>query len=221
VTSDASLHSVFTSTYGSLSVGVGSLGTAASFTAGVYSFTRVHDNSAGASSAADLHATLASTFGSDAVTDNLFMDGSASVKFTVKNAGNSNTFGWANTASTVNGGNFSSILSDTTPGATATVPGLSSSFQFALNSSGTYWGSNAPSNSDTRDHLLTWFVQGDGRNFFVVAWDDLANGGDGDFNDWIGEVQVVPLPTAAWAGISSLAGAASLGVIRRRRLRQA
>jgi hypothetical protein len=216
---EPSLYSIFSSNYGAPGVTQATFegtGSQAAFTFGAYTFTRVNDS--GGSTPTDIHALVAPS-----TNDERFMDGSTDVKFTVKHAGNSNTMGWADQTggvTAISAGNFTSILGDTTPGASATVT-LSTDFQLALRSSGTYWGSNSGTNSDTSDHLMTGFVTGAGRTFFVIAWEDLPIGGgaDRDYNDWVGELQVVPLPPAAWAGISSLVGVAGFGVIRRRRLR--
>lgn len=207
------LYSIFETNYGS---GSGSAG----FYAGAvttfdgYTFTRVNDT--GGSTPTDIHSLVA-----PATNDDRFMDGTTDVTFTVKYAGNSNTLGWADQTggvTAIGAGNFTSILGDTTPGASTTVT-LSSDFQLALRSSGTYWGSNTATNTDSSDHLVTWFVTGVGRPFFVIAWEDITTGSsDHDYQDWVGELQVVPLPAGAWAGISALVGVAGLGYIRRRRM---
>ena len=178
---------------------------------GSYTFTRVLDTG-GTSGPTDLHALTA-----PGTNDSFFHDGTTQVKFTVKYAGNSNTLGWVDG----NGDpatNFQTLLGDGTPGSTTTVPHLSSNFQLALDSNGTYWSSDA-SKQGGDDHMVTFFVQGFGRSFYVIGWEDLPLGGaDKDYNDWVGEIQAVPLPPAAWAGVSTLAGIAGFGYIRRRKL---
>ncbi|MEX2218912.1 MAG: hypothetical protein WD749_09150 [Phycisphaerales bacterium] len=44
-------------------------------------------------------------------------------------------------------------------------------------------------------------------------------GQNGEDSGWIGDGVVIPLPPAAWAGLSGLAGVGAIGVIRRRRTR--
>lgn len=54
-------------------------------------------------------------------------------------------------------------------------------------------------------------------NDFILAWEDLAGGGDRDFQDFVAVVQdvtPVPLPTAVWLFASGLIGL--VGVARRR-----
>jgi hypothetical protein len=56
-------------------------------------------------------------------------------------------------------------------------------------------------------------------NAFILAWEDLAGGGDRDYQDFVAVVQdmkpsPVPLPTAIWLLASGLVGLT--GVARRR-----
>ncbi len=214
---EPSLYSIFVTEYGAAGSSQAMFEgmPAASHTFGAYTFTRVNDSGGGTPT--NIHSLVWPS-----TNDDRFMDGTTDVTFTVKYAGNSNTLGWADQTggvTAIGAGNFTTILGDTTPGASTTVT-LSSDFQLALRSSGTYWGSNTGTNSDSSDHLMTWFVTGAGRTFFVIGWEDLPIGGgsDRDYNDWVGELQVVPLPAGAWAGISALVGVAGLGYIRRRRM---
>lgn len=216
---EPNLHAVFTSAYGTLSVAnIGALSSASSFTAGPagplqYTFTRIHDfGMANDNTPTDLHSPYGGT-----TTDQRFADGLADVRFLVKYAGNNNRLGFSNTsnASLVDG-DVSDILGSTI-GSSAQVT-LSSNFQLTLkinSQSNNYWGSNTDTGSN--DHFVTWQVVGQGRTFWVVGVEDL-NLGDADYNDWVGEFSVIPLPPAAWAGLSTLAGIGLLGAARRRRL---
>lgn len=220
--SEPNLTSIFTTTYGSLTNTTTSnpltqaeLSAGASFTSSLgYSFTRVHDNGYGTPT--DLHSNY-STLGTP-TTDERFSDGTTQVSFTVKYAGLSNHFGYSDTTGSVTSGNYTDIIGNS---GSATVT-LSSNFQFALdigNGHSSFWGSDTGQNTDSYDHFVTWYVQGNGRSFWVIGVEDLSHSSsDLDYNDWVGEVQVVPLPPGAWAGISSLAGVAGVGLIRRRRI---
>ena len=50
------------------------------------------------------------------------------------------------------------------------------------------WSSNSADNSDGRDHMVTWAVD-EAAGIYAVAFEDLPNGGDQDFNDLILEVR--------------------------------
>lgn len=98
-------------------------------------------------------------------------------------------------------------------------------FYLGTQSNGTFF-SNTGLNWDGRDHLFAY--QGNGATFlsgplqgsifrpddFILAWEDLAGGGDRDYQDFVAIVQditPVPLPTAVWllgSGLIALAGVA-------------
>lgn len=72
-------------------------------------------------------------------------------------------------------------------------------FLWALDPSGApMWTSLPGQNSDLLDHMVTWLVTGvDGNSrgrSYVIAWEDLRNGGDRDFNDLVVEVNIAPVP---------------------------
>ena len=62
------------------------------------------------------------------------------------------------------------------------------------------WTSLPSQNSDGLDHMVTWLITGsDGKpnNLVgnrVIAWEDLSNLGDQDYNDLVVEVNVAPIP---------------------------
>jgi hypothetical protein len=107
-----------------------------------------------------------------------------------------------------------------------------SAFGFYLGTlaQGTFF-SNTTLNSDGVDHLYAYrgtgtpFLSGPlaGEVFsmqdYLLAWEDLAGGGDRDYQDFaaiVEDVKPVPLPTAVWLLASGLIGLA--GVARRRSL---
>ena len=203
---EPSLNAIFASHYGALSGG--DMNSAGFTTALGYTFTRVHDYGVGAGPT-NLHFTYAG-----ATSDARLQDGTAQISFLVKHAGNNNRIGWTNQTGAPTGAGYTDIIGSTGNAATT----LSSNFQLVMNVNGAnsqYWGSDDLANGG-QDHFVTWFVQGNGRKFWVIGAEDL-NLGDADYNDWVAELSVVPLPPAAWAGLSTLAGVAGVGYIRRRR----
>ena len=67
------------------------------------------------------------------------------------------------------------------------------------------------------DQMLAYFVNGIGGSDFILAWEDLANGGDGGYNDMVvgvHDVAAVPVPAAIWLFGSALMGL--VGVSRRK-----
>jgi hypothetical protein len=215
---EQSLFSIITAEYGApqaISNAQFNAGAIQSFlTEDGYSFVRLHDNGF-ANGPTNLHNayTVASQ-----TTDRRLSDGISQVKFLVKHAGYTNHLGWTeNGASAVTGYDYiigsSGSESET----------LSADFQLSLHVNGenggtTYFGSDYAVNGN-QDQFVTWYVEGNGRKFWLVAAEDIGinNGGDGDYNDWVGELSVIPLPPAAWAGLSTLAGVGLIGFIRRRR----
>lgn len=100
-------------------------------------------------------------------------------------------------------------------------------FYLSTQSNGTFFSQTAR-NADGGDHMYAY--QGTGTPFlsgplsgeifttqdYILAWEDLAGGGDRDYQDFVAVVQditPVPLPTAVWLMISGLVGLA--GVSRR------
>jgi hypothetical protein len=101
-------------------------------------------------------------------------------------------------------------------------------FYLATASNGTFF-SDTTRNVDGVDHLYAYggtgatFLSGplSGTVFsatdFILAWEDLAGGGDRDYQDFMviaQDIAPVPLPTAVWLLASALVGLA--GVSRRR-----
>lgn len=92
------------------------------------------------------------------------------------------------------------------------------------------FSSDADENRDGRDHLITYLVSGEGvaSPTYMLFWEDkTGRGSDWDFNDLVvrleteaggvgpgGEPVAVPVPAAAWMGLTGLLG---LGAVRKAR----
>ena len=109
---------------------------------------------------------------------------------------------------------------------TFTVAQSGSPFRFGLDPSGSPLLSSDPSDNlfcgwpcaDAKDHMVSWLIT-DGlyAGDYVIAWEDLKNLGDRDYNDLVVRVSgvaVVPVPAAAWLFGSGLLALAT--VLRRR-----
>jgi hypothetical protein len=97
-------------------------------------------------------------------------------------------------------------------------------FYLGAGNEGTFF-SNTALNEDGVDHMYAYGGTGAGNvggdvfdvNSFILAWEDLRNGGDGDYQDFVAivhDITPVPLPAALWLLGSGLAG---LTGVRRRR----
>lgn len=101
-----------------------------------------------------------------------------------------------------------------------------SPFRFGLDPSGSPLLSSDPSDNifcdlpctDSQDHMVSWLItSGQYKGDYVLAWEDLKNLGDHDYNDLVVRVSgvaIVPVPAAVWLFGSGLLGFAA--VIRRR-----
>lgn len=86
-------------------------------------------------------------------------------------------------------------------------------------------------NADGRDHLVSYKVSGLGGadDTYLLFWEDTgARRSDFDYNDLVvelraaaGEPLLIPLPAAAWTGLSGLAGLGLFGGVKRFRRRGA
>jgi hypothetical protein len=133
------------------------------------------------------------------------------------------------------GGTFMSLFSVTGNGINLGAPSVNFdsgevNFVWALNPSGApLWTSLPSQNSDSLDHMMTWkIIEPDGNSAaslannnlqkkYVIAWEDLPDGGDQDYNDLVVEVTLegiaadtpVPIPAAILllgSGLLALAG---------------
>jgi hypothetical protein len=165
-------------------------------------------------------------------TDQVWQDGTVYVSLAAKYAGNSQAMGWKSGST---GGSYSNIFNgliiDPTGVVTSPVPNSftaapGSDFRLVRSAAGD--GTGDPHDSrvsentaDSLDHMISYEILGlhNGRRTYLLFFEDVNGGGDRDFNDLSMELSViVPLPPAAWGGISSLACVAGFGFIRRRRL---
>jgi len=87
-------------------------------------------------------------------------------------------------------------------------------------------------NGDGRDHLVSYSVSGltgaPNTNTFLLFWEDAPNRrGDFDYNDLVvevkaaGEALLIPLPAAAWSGLTGLLGLGLVSGLRKARRRLA
>lgn len=92
-----------------------------------------------------------------------------------------------------------------------TIADSGSPFRFGLDPSGSPLFSSDPNDNvfcgwhsctSPKDHMVSWLVtNGQYAGDYVIAWEDLKNLGDRDYNDLIVRVSgisVVPVPAAAW-----------------------
>lgn len=171
----------------------------------------------------------------DSIDQNWRNDGRIMVKTVAKWAGFNQSFGYIGES-----GEFSQILSVNNrwsrPAGSFSANDSGEIFRFGLKpSSALLWTSAAADNSDAMDHMVTWRIIAS-KNLaligaYVIAWEDLPGGGDGDFNDLImlikgdtslapdlpqvtGAAAPVPVPAALWLFGSGLLG---LGMVFRQR----
>lgn len=97
----------------------------------------------------------------------------------------------------------------------------SGAFGFYLKNTYSTFYSDSQLNENATDHLAAFHLLNNKWGWsdaYLLAWEDLPDGGDKDFNDMgvvVSGIAPVPLPAAAWLMISGLAGVAA--VARRRR----
>lgn len=152
--------------------------------------------------------------------------GEVSVTAVAKHAGFSQNFGFINSDD-----NFTSLLYVPYMDAQSNTFSMSDSgspFRFGLDPSGSPLLSSDPLDnvfcrwhgcSDPQDHMVSWLITGgEYAGDYVVAWEDLKNLGDRDYNDLVVRVSgaaVVPVPAAVILFGSGLLG---LVAIARRRV---
>lgn len=103
-----------------------------------------------------------------------------------------------------------------------TVAQTGSPFTIGITSGGQTFSSDRFANADLLDHMVTFqLLDGSGNltNSYVLAFEDLSNGGDMDYNDLvvqINNVAAVPEPSTLAMGLTSLALVGGLTWRRRR-----
>jgi len=143
-------------------------------------------------------------------------------------------FGYFNGAS---GGSFHTLFTASgtgfnVSGNSGTVP-MTTPYRLGRGGEGTLFSSNGAENVDQRDHLVTYAITGvpgtpANVQTWMLFWEDLpAPSSDFDFNDFVVEMKtdppatastpplLIPLPPAAWTGLSGLMGLGLVGGIRR------
>jgi hypothetical protein len=182
----------------------------------------------------DIHANSIS-----GVTDQVWQDGVVQIQADAKYAGFRQRAGFKYGDSNVVASN--QILDVTAVGSSGAMQGVVTSVSapngslftaapgsyFRLTRSGdgsTYganeWSSRVSENGGI-DHMITYKIEDAGWNGgprYFVFFDDQGSGSDRDFNDFSMTLTVVPLPAAAWAGVSTLMCGAGIGALRRRRV---
>ncbi|MGB5275561.1 MAG: DUF4114 domain-containing protein [Gammaproteobacteria bacterium] len=111
---------------------------------------------------------------------------------------------------------LSSITSSSGQSASFDKGNSGSPFRFGLEvSGGPLYSSFMNDNPDTgEDHMVSWRITGGQyAGDFVMAWEDLPNLGDRDYNDLVlrvSGVTAVPVPATVWLFISGLIGVAAI-----------
>jgi hypothetical protein len=162
--------------------------------------------------------------GDETGVDQIWTDGSTSVTAQAKFAGYVQSFGW-NQGEGVDGldiTNYYELLTDANIGGLPVEVEITGDFLWASQANGFEWWSMDSLNPDGADHLLTYFVEGlpdaAGAAVWLLFWEDSdagSTGYDGDHNDFVVELRVIPEPGTLCLVAAGLAGLAVFG--RRRR----
>lgn len=164
--------------------------------------------------------------------DQIWSTGFVAAEAVARFAGYSQSFGIFSGAS---GGSFAKLFDVSGFGygvsGAATELSLGSIYRLARAGDAAVANSHASENGGGADHMVTYQINGlnDHTSTYMVFFED---GGDGDFNDLSVQLktaavqgppngQAVPLPAAAWMGLSTLAGGGIVGGARRIRRRLA
>ena len=158
--------------------------------------------------------------------DQVWMDGLADADVEVKFGGDSHDMDWYDN----NGGGQQTLFPGTPdePGDSANNVQLGSDFEWILTTSEGNEVSSDQTNGATgfddnvasgKDMMVTYFIEGLNFPTWLVFWEDRLMGqtaNDGDYNDLVVEIQMVPLPAPVLLAGAGLAGIAAC----RRRLRR-
>ena len=107
---------------------------------------------------------------------------------------------------------------------------MPASYEFVRYGDGSKFFSAPTDNPDGTDHMVTYLISGKSvKNVtYVMFWEDLTakQGGDFDYNDLSVKVvsttpASVPLPAAAWSGMTTLLGGALVAGVRKARRQMA
>ena len=106
----------------------------------------------------------------------------------------------------------------------ATVDLSNQTWRWARNGETGVRSSQDSDNRNDRDHLTTYEIAGldDGATTWLLFWEDKAINSDRDFNDLVVELKTasatpLPLPPAAWMGLSTLLGGGIVSQLRKLR----
>jgi hypothetical protein len=201
----------------------------ASYTNGPVTATRVDDALAGGGPGDNLHLVFGAPGGS--TTDQLWVDGIASVRAEARFAGYSQRFGYDDDDDGVGDVDYVNLFNVT--GSQYAVLG-SASHQFSMGVSwnwarsaqgpgqgGTFYSQESRNNNE--DHMVTYRITGltdPGEAVWMLFWEDLRGpygcGSDRDFNDLAVEIRASPVPLPG-ADILAMIGFAGVSVLRYRR----
>jgi len=161
--------------------------------------------------------------------DKIWFPASGTAMAQAKYAGYSQNFGYIPQNSGIfDSDDFVSLFTVTSNGPlfgspTASLSSGNVNFLWALNPSGApLWTSLPTQNSDNSDHMVTWLITGSvGKSNtignYVIAWEDLYDGGDHDFNDLVVEASFNPAPVPEPTTLLLLgSGLVGIGAFRRK-----
>jgi hypothetical protein len=162
--------------------------------------------------------TLNILMGDETGVDQVWTDGLASVSAEAKFASLTQSFGWNSDGGEL-GTTYTELLTEADIGGPSVEIEITGDFLWGIKPNGDEWWSRIDVNSDTTDHLMTYFVEGlsdlaMNERAWLLFWEDLPSAGDGDYNDFVIELRAIPEPgTLLLVGV----GLAALAVFRNRR----
>jgi hypothetical protein len=160
--------------------------------------------------------------GDETGVDQIWTDGTAMVTASAKFAALDQSFGW-NQGEGVDGldtSNYYQLLTEADIGGPSVDIMITGDFLWGIQPNGDEWWSYIDANSDTTDHLITYYVEGlpdaaGGEAIWLLFWEDLPSSTtDADYNDFVVELRAIPEPSAF---LLVAGGLTALAAIRRRR----